>query len=95
MPRPVAYVVLLVAGVLSLPVVAAFVDGEGAENWILPAMIAETAVIGALVGVATPDIAGAGAPTGKRAAVGAAIGVVCALIGVAIFFVLLSGFDGA
>jgi len=95
MPRPVAYVVLLLAGVVSLPVVAAFVDGEGAENWILPAMVAEMAVVGALVGVATPELAGAGAETPKRAAVGAVIGVVCAGLGLLLFFLLLNGFDGA
>ena len=95
MPRILAYLVLLVAGILSLPVAAAFFDGEGSENWILPAQLGGMAVIGALVGVATPALAGEGAATGKRVLVGALLGLGLALIGVVLFFLLLNGFDGA
>ena len=34
--RVVALLVLLVLGVVSLPLVASVLDGEGTENWILP-----------------------------------------------------------
>jgi len=94
-PRILAYLVLLVAGVLSLPVAAALFDGEGSENWILPVQLGGMAVVGALVGVVTPALAGDGATTGKRAGVGALIGIGAALVGVALFFLLLNGFAGA
>jgi hypothetical protein len=94
-PRIVAYLVLLVAGILSLPVAAALFDGEGSENWILPAQLGGMAVIGALVGVATPALGGEGVATGKRVLVGATLGLGLALIGVVLFFLLLNGFDGA
>ena len=95
MPRILAYLVLLVAGILSLPVAAALSDGEGSENWILPVQLGGMAVIGALVGLATPALAGDGAATGKRVLVGALLGLGLALIGVVLFFLLLNGFDGA
>jgi hypothetical protein len=94
-PRILAYLILLVAGILSLPVSAVFFDGEGSENWILPVQLGGMAVIGALVGAATPAIAGEGASTGKRVLVGALLGLGLALIGVVLFFLLLNGFDGA
>jgi hypothetical protein len=95
-PRPLAYVVLLVAGILSLPVAAAFFDGEGSENWILPVQLGGMAVVGALVGLATPGLAGGdGRSTRRRLAVGALAGLAAALIGVVLFFLLLNGFDGA
>lgn len=95
MPRILAYLVLLVAGVLSLPVAAAVFDGEGSENWILPAQLGGMAVIGALVGAVTPRLVGDGASGGKRVALGALVGVGAALVGVVLFFLLLNGFDGA
>lgn len=95
MPLILAFLVLLVAGVLSLPVSAVFFDGEGSENWILPVQLGGMAVIGALVGLATPALARDGAATGRRVLFGALLGVLAALIGVALFFLLLNGFDGA
>jgi hypothetical protein len=53
------------------------------------------AVIGALVGLATPALAGEGGATERRVLVGALLGVVAALLGIALFFLLLNGFDGA
>jgi hypothetical protein len=94
-PRSLAYVVLLVAGILSLPVAAAFFDGEGSENWILPVQLGGMAVVGALVGLATPNLAGDGRSMRRRLAVGALAGLAAALIGVVLFFLLLNGFDGA
>ncbi|MDZ5619917.1 hypothetical protein [Nocardioides bizhenqiangii] len=95
MPRILAYLVLLVAGVLSLPVAAAFFDGEGSEDWILPVQLGGMAAVGALVGLATPALVGDGAATGRRVIVGALLGIGAALVGVALFFLLLNGFDGA
>jgi hypothetical protein len=94
MERILGLVVLVVAGILSLPGAAATFDGEGSENWIIPAQLGGMAVIGALVGLAVPGLTGADS-SGRRALAGAAIGVGMALLGVVIFFLLLSGFDGA
>jgi hypothetical protein len=93
--RVVAVLLLLVAGVLSLPVSATFLDGEGNENWIVPAQLAGMAVIGAVVGLLLPGLAGRGASGGRAARTGALVGVGMAVVGVVIFFLLLSGFDGA
>jgi hypothetical protein len=94
-PRPLAYAVLLVAGVLSLPVAAAFFDSEGSENWILPVQLGGMAVVGALVGLATPGLAGDGRSMRRRLVVGTLAGLAAAVIGVVLFFLLLNGFDGA
>ena len=90
--RVIAVLVLFVAGVLSLPISATFLDGEGNENWIVPAQLAGMALVGAVVGVLLPGLAGAGASGGRAARTGAIVGVGTAVLGVAIFFVLLSGF---
>ena len=58
--RVVAVVVLLALGVLSLPLVAYFLDGEGAENWILPVQLVLMAVVGAVVGEYLGSAAGLG-----------------------------------
>jgi hypothetical protein len=83
-----------VAGVLSLPLAAIPFDDEGSESWIIPVQLGGIALIGALVGLAIPGLTGAETP-GRRALFGALIGVVMALVGVAVFFVLLNGFEGA
>jgi hypothetical protein len=91
--RVLGWLLLLAAGVLSLPFAAAFLDGEGTENWILPVALVLTALVGALLGATLPGfVAGA---TGRRTAVGATYGVATAAVGVLVFFLLLSGFDGA
>ena len=69
--RVVALVVLLVLGVLSLPLVAAVLDGEGTENWILPVQLLLMAAIGALVGRMVPALAGPGATRAPGMLVGA------------------------
>jgi hypothetical protein len=93
--RILAVVVLLVVGVFTLPVVAYFFDDEGAENWIVPVALLVVAVIGALVGRALPGLAGEGASGARATVVGAVTGVACLVVGLALFFLLLSGFDGA
>lgn len=90
-----ALVVLLVAGVMSLPVAALFLDGEGTENFILPAQLVAMAAIGAAVGAALPGIARAGSSRARAARVGAALGVGMAVLGVALFFFLINGIHGA
>jgi hypothetical protein len=90
--RVIAVVLLFVAGVVSLPISATFLDGEGNENWIVPAQLAGMALVGAVVGVLLPGLAGASASGGRAARTGALVGVGMAVLGVAIFFVLLNGF---
>ena len=93
MTKVLGWALLLVAGVLCLPLAAAFLDGQGSENWILPLDVVAVAVLGGLLGAALPGfVAGS---TRRRVVVGAACGVVAAALGVLVFFVLLSGFDGA
>jgi hypothetical protein len=93
--RVVAVVALLVLGVLSLPVVAFFLDGEGTENWIIPVQLVLMAVVGAVVGRFVPALAGEGASRGRATATGALVGLGAAAIGLLLFFVLLSGVGGA
>jgi len=86
---------LLVLGILSLPVVAFFLDGAGTENWIIPVQLVLMAVIGAVVTLVVPVLAPASATTTTRALTGVGWGVLAALVGLLVFFLLLNGFDGA
>lgn len=93
MTRLLGWLLLIAAGMLSLPVAANVLDDQGTENWILPVQLGAMALLGALVGVALPGfLAG---PTRRRVLVGAAYGVGAAAAGVLIFFLLLNGFSGA
>ena len=93
--RVAAIVVLVVLGVLSLPVVAAVLDGEGTENWIIPVQLLLMAAVGALVGRLVPALAGPDATRGRAVLVGVVVGLAAAALGLVIFFLLLSGLDGA
>ena len=93
--RAVALAVLLVAGILSLPVAAFFLDGRSTENYVLPAQLLAMALVGSVVGRLLPGLAGAGATPRRAGVVGAVTGLGMAVLGVLLFFVLLSGFDGA
>lgn len=93
--RVVAVMLLLTAGILSLPLTAAVVDGPGMENWILPVQLVVMAAIGAAVTIALPAMARAGAPTRTRALTGLGWGLLAALVGVLVFWLLLNGFRGA
>ena len=90
----VALLVLLVLGVLSLPLVAAVV-GDGGENWILPVALVLMALVGALVGRVVPTLGGAEASRRRGMVVGALLGLGAAVVGVVLFFLLISGLDGA
>jgi len=90
-----ALLLLLPAGILSLPVVAYFLDGEGQENWIIPVQLAAMALLGAVVGSILPGIAGSSATRSRARVVGALVGIGMGVLAVVIFFLLLNGFDGA
>ena len=87
--RGVAVVLLLVAGLLSLPVAAAFLDGGSTEDLIVPIQMGAMAVLGAITGYLLPGVAGFGSTSARSAMVGAVIGLAAALGGVAIFSLLL------
>ena len=87
--RGVAVVLLLLAGLLSLPVAAAFLDGGSAEDLILPIQLAAMAVVGSITGYLLPGVAGFGSSSARSAMVGALIGVAAALGGIAVFSLLL------
>jgi hypothetical protein len=93
--RLVALVLLLAAGIMSLPLAALAFDGEGTENLILPAQLGGMAILGAVVGRLLPGLAGPTASTRRAVWVGVGVALLLAVLGVLLFFVLLSGFDGA
>jgi hypothetical protein len=93
--RVVGAVVLLVAGMLSLPASAFLFDGEGTENWIIPIAVAMMAMLGGVVGSLLPGLAGPDADQQRGALIGAVVGVAMLVVGLVVFFLLLSGFDGA
>ena len=95
MRRAAALLVLLVLGVISLPLVASVLDGESTENWILPVQLVLMAVVGALAGWAVPTLGGAEATRRRGVVVGVLLGLGAAVLGVVIFFLLLSGLSGA
>ena len=93
--RVIGIVVLLGTGIYSLPAAAALLDGEGTENWIVPAQLLAMAAIGAALTIALPAMARAGATTGRRAMTGAWWGLLAAFAGVLLFWFLLNGLGGA
>lgn len=93
--RLVGIVVLLVLGMLSLPVTAYVLDDPGTENWIIPVQLLAMAAVGAAVTIALPGLAGAGAPTGRRALTGAWWGLAAAFVGVVVSWLLVNGLGGA
>ena len=87
--RVVAVVFLLVVGILSLPVVAAFLDGGSTESLIVPIQLAVMALVGAITGYLLPGLAGFGSSSARSALVGAFVGLAAALGGIAVFSLLL------
>ena len=75
-PRVLAVIGLLVVGIVLLPLLASFLDGEGTENLILPIHLVVMAVLGALVWRALPASPGSRRPTtsGAGTSVGATSG---------------------
>jgi len=87
--RGVVLVLLVAAGILSLPVVAAFLDGGSTEGLIVPVQLGVMALLGATAGYLLPAVAGSGSSRVRSAGVGALVGVASALAGVAVFSLLL------
>ncbi len=95
MRRAAALLVLLVLGVISLPLVASVLDGQGTENFILPVQLVLMAALGALAGRLVPTLGGADASRRRGIIVGALLGLGAAVFGLVIFFLLLNGISGA
>lgn len=93
--RVVGIVVLLVAGMFSLPLSAYFFDDPDTENWVIVIQLVAMAAIGAAVTIALPALAREGASTGRRAMTGTWWGLLAALVGVLVFWFLLNGVRGA
>jgi hypothetical protein len=86
-------VVLAVVGCVALPLSAFVLDGtDTGENLIVPVQVLVTAAVGAALGGLVLDRSQTGR---RRAVVGAGVGVLGALVGVTVFFLLLNGLDGA
>lgn len=86
-------IALAVLGCVALPVSAYFLDEtEAGENLILPVHAAFTALVGAGLGTV---VLSRDHSTRRRALTGAGLGLVGALVGLLLFFLLLNGFDGA
>ena len=95
MRRAAALLVLLVLGVISLPLVASVLDGQGTENLILPVQLVLMVAAGALAGRLVPTLGGADASRRRGIVVGALLGLGAAVFGLVIFFLLLNGISGA
>lgn len=93
--RVLGVAVLIVAGMLSLPLSATLLDGQGTENWIIPVQLVVMAVVGAALALALPALAPEGAPTPRRALTGVGWGLLAAIVGVLVYFLLISGISGA
>jgi hypothetical protein len=92
--RLLAVLILAVAGILSLPFAASFLDGQGGENWILPAQLVIMAALGVGVIWALP-LPGHTAKPVSRSLFGALWGIGMAVVGLAVFWILLNGIGGA
>lgn len=86
-----AFLVLL--GIFSLPLVAIVLDGEGQEGWIIPVQVVLASLVGGAVGYALPLLAGEGAPRPRGALVGVITTLVGVVLGLVMYFLVLSGFD--
>ena len=94
-PRVVVVAVLVLLGMVSLPLVASVLDGQGTENWILPVHLLVMAAVGAVAGRLVPALAGEGASPPRAVVVGGLVGLGGAVLGLVVFFLLLSGLGGA
>ena len=86
-----AFLVLL--GIFSLPLVAIVLDGDGQEGWIIPVQVVLVTLVGAAVGYALPLLAGEGALRSRGALIGVLTGLVGVVLGLVMYFLVLSGFD--
>lgn len=87
--RTIALVVLVVLGLLSLPLTAAFADGGPTDALVVPIQLVLMAVVGAAVGYLLPGLGGAASTKGRSAALGVVLGVVLGLVSVVVFYLLL------
>ena len=87
--RGVAAAILVVLGLLSLPISAAFLDGGSTEDLVVPVQLVVMTVVGAVVGYLLPGLAGPTATRSRGAVVGAGVGLAIAVVDIAVFYLLL------
>jgi hypothetical protein len=87
----VALALITIAGLVSIPVVAAFLDGPSTDDLIVPLAVVIMAALGAGVGYLVPGVGGPGSSTSRSVGSAALVGVAAALLSAALFFLLLSG----
>jgi hypothetical protein len=93
MSRAIGLLLLLAAGVVSLPTSAYFLDAPETQNYVVPAQLAGMAAVGALVAMTVPGVVQG--TTGTKVFAGAAFGVTAALVGLLLFWLLLTGLADA
>ncbi|WP_157514781.1 hypothetical protein [Nocardioides sp. J54] len=85
--------VMALVGCVLLPITAFVLDGtRTGEDLVLPVHVLLAAAIGAVLGSLALDPAWA---PRRRALTGAGLGLLGAVVGLVLFFLLLNGFDGA
>lgn len=93
--RIFAVIVVAVLGFFSLPLAAWMLDGSSStENLIIPFQLLVMALIGAALAWWLPALARPGDPERTRLLKGAGWGLLAGVIGLIIFWFLLSGFGG-
>lgn len=92
--RIFAVIWLVLMGVITLPLVALFVDTID-ENLIAPVHVGIMLAMGIAIWTLAPGVAAPEASTSRGIAVGAGVGFIAAVAAYVVFFFLLSGFGGA
>lgn len=93
--RFIAVIVLAVTGFFSLPLAAWLLDGSAStQNLILPFHLVVMALIGAGLARQFPTLTRADDETWTRLLIGAGWGLLVGIIGLIVFWFLLSGFGG-
>src|SRR4051794_31584645 len=87
--RVVALVLLVIVGALSLPVSAAFLDGDSTEDLVVPVQLIVVTLLGALAGYLLPGLGGPASSRRRSALVGVVVGLVSALVSIAWFSLIL------
>ncbi len=87
---------LVLAAVIGLPLWAAVLDGStSTENFIIPAHLVTMMLLGAAATTAVPALASPGASGNGRLLMGAGWGLLAAIVGLVVFWLLLNGLGGA
>jgi hypothetical protein len=91
--RPAAFVVLLAAAGLLLPLSAYAVEAVSAhaENWIIVVYLAATMLVGGAIGAGVGSLTAPGAPRGRTVAAWTGLGLVAAAVALVVWWLLIAG----